>query len=129
MRYEEQKYNIFDKPRIIENRDELAELKQRERVRIWFQNMDFQRKQMVLLGDDEKLYALLTEGMEELARIGTVFVSDALKSIQVNPSPSVSVGVSLKGELLELTLESEDMPLSELIEILSSYQRKRKFSG
>lgn len=127
VRYEEQKYNIFDKPRIIENRDELAELKQRERVRIWFQNMDFQRKQMVLLGDDEKLYALLTEGMEELARIGTVFVSDALKSIQVNPSPSVSVGVSLKGELLELTLESEDMPLSELLEILSSYQRKRKF--
>ncbi len=127
VRYEEQKYNIFDKPRIIENRDELAELKQRERVRIWFQNMDFQRKQMVLFGDDEKLYALLTEGMEELARIGTVFVSDALKSIHVNPSPSVSVGVSLKGELLELTLESEDMPLSELIEILSSYQRKRKF--
>lgn len=127
VRYEEQKYNIFNKPRIIENRDELAELKQRERVRIWFQNMDFQRKQMVLLGDDEKLYALLTEGMEELARIGTVFVSDALKSIHVNPSPSVSVGVSLKGELLELTLESEDMPLSELIEILSSYQRKRKF--
>lgn len=127
VRYEEQKYNIFDKPRIIENRDELAELKQRERVRIWFQNMDFQRKQMVLFGDDEKLYALLTEGMEELARIGTVFVSDALKSIHVNPSPSVSVGVSLKGELLELTLESEDMPLSELIELLSSYQRKRKF--
>lgn len=127
VRYEEQKYNIFDKPRIIENRDELAELKQRERVRIWFQNMDFQRKQMVLFGDDEKLYALLTEGMEELARIGTVFVSDALKSIHVNPSPSVSVGVSLKGELLELTMESEDMPLSELIEILSSYQRKRKF--
>ncbi len=127
VRYEELKYNIFDKPRMIENRDELAELKQRERVRIWFQNLDFQKKQMVLEGDDEKLYALLTEGIDELARVGNIFVSDALKSIQVNPSPSVSVGVSLKGELLELTLESEDMPLSELIEILSSYQRKRKF--
>ncbi len=125
--YEELKYNILDKPRIIENRDELAELKQRERVRVWFQNMDFQKKQMVLAGDDEKLYALLTEGMEELGRVGNIFVSDALKSIQVTPSPAVSVGVSLKGELLELTLESEDMPLSELIEILSSYQRKRKF--
>lgn len=127
VRYEELKYNILDKPRIIENRDELAELKQRERVRVWFQNMDFQKKQMVLAGDDEKLYALLTEGMEELGRVGNIFVSDALKSIQVTPSPAVSVGVSLKGELLELTLESEDMPLSELIEILSSYQRKRKF--
>ena len=127
VRYEEQKYNIFDKPRMIENRDELAELKQREKVRVWFQNMDFQKKQMVIAGDDGKLYALLTEGMEELARLGSVFVSDALKSIQVTPSPAVSVGVSLKGDLLELTLESEEMPLPELIEVLSSYQRNRKF--
>lgn len=125
--YEEVKYNIFDKPRMIENRDELAELKQREKVRVWFQNMDVQKKQMILTGDDEKLYALLTEGLDELAKVGNIFVSDALKSIQVNPSPSVSVGVSLKGDLLELTLESEEMPLSELIEILSLYQRKRKF--
>ena len=127
VRYEEVKYNIFDKPRMIENRDEIAELKQREKVRVWFQNMDFQKKHMALAGDDEKLYALLSEGLDELAKLGDVFVSDALKSIQVNPSPSVSVGVSLKGDLLELTLESEEMPLPELIEILSSYQRKRKF--
>lgn len=127
VRYEEVKYNIFDKPRMIENRDELAELKQREKVRVWFQNMDSQKKHMVLTGDDEKLYALLAEGLDELAKIGNVFVSDALKSIKVKPSPAVSVGVSLKGALLELTLESEEMPLSELIEILSSYQRKRKF--
>lgn len=127
VRYGTLQYNIFDKPRMIENRDELAELKQREKVRVWFQNMDFQKKQMVIAGDDGKLYALLTEGMEELAKLGTVYVSDALKSIRVTPSPPISVGVSLKGDLLELTLESEEMPLPELIEILSSYQRNRKF--
>ncbi len=127
VRYGSFQYNIFDKPRMIENRDELAELKQREKVRAWFQNMDFQKKQMVIAGDDGKLYALLAEGMDELARLGNVYVSDALKSIQVTPSPSVSVGVSLKGDLLELTLESEEMPLPEVIEILSSYQPNRKF--
>lgn len=125
--YDELKYNILDKPRVIENRDELAELKQKEQVRLWFQNTDIYKKQMILSGDDEKLYALLTEGLEELARLGTVYVSDGLKSIQVNPAPAVSVGVSLKGELLELTLNSEEMPLSELLEILSSYQKKRRF--
>ena len=125
--YDDMKYNVCEKPRMIENRDELAELKQRELLRPWFQNMDPQKKHWLLAGDDEKMYALLTVGIEELSRLGTVFISDALKAIQVSPSPVVSVGISLKGELLELTLDSEEMPLSELVEILSSYQRKRKF--
>lgn len=125
--YEDVKYNVYEKPRVMENRDELSELKQREQVRLWFQNVDPEKKRLILTGDDEKLYVLLTEGIEELSELGTVFVSDALKAIQVYPSPGVSVGVSLKGELLELTLSSEEMPLSELVEILSSYQRKRKF--
>ena len=82
---------------------------------------------MILSGDDEKLYELLTEGMEELSQTGTVYVSDRLKSIQVNPAPAVSVGVSLKGELLELTLNSEEMPLEELLDVLASCQEKRRF--
>ncbi|MCI8484208.1 MAG: DEAD/DEAH box helicase family protein [Lachnospiraceae bacterium] len=125
--YGAQRYNIFHKPRMIENRDELSELKRREQIRRWFQNMDVEKKHMILSGDDEKLYRLLTEGIEALSRLGDIFVSDALKSIQVNPAPALSVGVSLKGELLELTLDSPEMSLSELVEILSSYQRKRKF--
>ena len=43
------------------------------------------------------------------------------------PSPHVSVGISLSGGLLELELSSEEMPLSELAEILSRYDRKRKY--
>ena len=43
------------------------------------------------------------------------------------PSPHVSVGISLAGGLLELELSCEEMPLSELAEILSRYDRKRKY--
>lgn len=125
--YDGVKYNILDKPRAIENRNELEELKKRERVGRWFQEIDKEKKQMLLAGDEERMYRFLTEGMEELPALGKVFVSDALKAIQVRPAPSVSVGVSLKGDMLELTLDSEDMPLAELVGILSSYQRKRKF--
>lgn len=125
--YDGIKYNIYDKPRILENRDEIAELKVEEQIKSWFQATDPQKKHMVLAGDDDRLYQLLTEGMEKLQKLGTVFVSDNLKAIQIVQPPTVSVGVSLKGELLELTLDSEEMPLSQLIEILSSYNRKRKF--
>ena len=125
--YDGKKYNILDKPRAIENRNELEELKQKERVSRWFQATDKQKKQMILTGDEDRMYALLNEGMDVMASLGAIFVSDALKAIQVKPSPSVAVGVSLKGNMLELTLGSEDMPLAELVEILSSYQSKRKF--
>ncbi|MEY8518000.1 DEAD/DEAH box helicase [Lachnospiraceae bacterium 29-84] len=125
--YGDLKYNVLEKPLATENRDELDELKQKEQVRRWFLEVDPKKKQMYLTKDDDKMYALLTDGMEALPQLGTVFVSDALKSVQVNPAPKVSVGVSLKGELLELSLNSEKMPLSELAEILSSYQKKRKY--
>ena len=39
----------------------------------------------------------------------------------------MNVGISLAGGILELELSCEEMPLSELAEILSRYDRKRKY--
>lgn len=125
--YGQQEYNVFDKPRVMENRDELEELKTRQRVERWFSNTDPQKKLLVIVGEEEKIYQLLAEGMEELAKIGILYVSDELGGIRLRESPAVSVGVSLKENLLELTLDSAEMPLSELVEILSAYQRRRRF--
>ena len=125
--YGEKKYNVYEKPKILDNRDELEELKTRQKVLSWFGNVDPQKKQMVIVGDEDKLYELLAEGMAALSGVGAVYVSDELKSMEIRQSPAISVGVSLKEDLLELTLESPEMPLSELVEILSAYQRKRKF--
>ena len=56
-----------------------------------------------------------------------VYISDALKKINIAPAPKVAVGVSLSGDLLELKMTAGDMPRSELLEILSKYNRKKKF--
>lgn len=125
--YGEQRYNVFEKLRILDRRDELEELKAREQVKVWFQNVDPQKNQMILTDDEERLYQFLTQGILEISKVGTVYVSDAMKSLEVRETPQVSVGVSLKGNLLELTLESQEMPLAELVEILSAYKRRRKF--
>ncbi|NBH13481.1 helicase [Lachnospiraceae bacterium] len=125
--YEERKYNVCEKPRMLEYRDELEELKAREEAGVWFQNIDPQKKQMILTEDEERLYQFLTQGIAALSEIGSVYISDALKSMEVREAPPVSVGVSLKGNLLELTLESQELPLPELVKILSAYKRKRKF--
>ena len=55
------------------------------------------------------------------------FVSDRLKAIRVIPSPKVSVGVSLAENVLELHLNPGNFGMEELAEILSKYDRKKKF--
>ncbi len=126
-RYGDKKYNVCDKPKMLDNRDELDELQARQKVLRWFSYTDPQKKQMLIAGDEEKMYQLLTEGVEAMSQIGVLYISDGLAGIRIKESPMISVGVSLKEELLELTLDSPEMPLSELMEVLSAYRRKRKF--
>lgn len=126
-RYGDKKYNVSDKPKTLDNRDELDELQARQKVLRWFSHTDPQKKQMLIAGDEEKMYQLLTEGVEAMSQIGVLYISDGLAGIRIKESPMISVGVSLKEELLELTLDSPEMPLSELMEVLSAYRRKRKF--
>ncbi len=80
---------------------------------------------MVLADDEDRMYELLSEGVEKLQLIGEVYVSDALKRKEY--TPKVTVGLSLAGEKLEITMTSEEMSQDELFEVLSRYQRKKKF--
>ena len=62
-----------------------------------------------------------------MQQFAEVYISDALKKINIAPAPKVAVGVSLSGDLLELKMTAGDMPRSELLEILSKYNRKKKY--
>lgn len=81
----------------------------------------------LLANDESALYQFLTDGITSLQELGTVFVSDNLRKLSVRPAPKVSVGVSLAGDMLNLSLDAEGMDADELAEILSRYDRKRKF--
>lgn len=125
--YGDKKYNVCDKPKALDNRDELDELKARQKALRWFSHTDPQKKQMAIAGDEEKMFQLLAEGVEAMSQIGVLYISEKLAGIRIKEAPAVSVGVSLKEELLELTLDSPQMPISELMEVLSAYRRKRRF--
>ena len=85
-------------------------------------------EQCAVIADDEEMeYEFLTEGILALQAVGEVFISDALKRIEVRNSPKVTVGVSLSGNLLELSMTAGDISKEELIDILSRYNKKKKF--
>ncbi len=95
--------------------------------RFFYPNVDPDIPTCFPYDDDDALYALLTSGTEALARYGDVFVSDVLKRITVRPTPAIVVGVSVRSELLDITVSSTGMSLSEMGTYLDSFRRKRHF--
>lgn len=81
----------------------------------------------MIAADENSLYEFLTDGIGFLQNLGHVYVSDALRKISVRPSPKVSVGVSLSGDMLNMTLEAEGMSKEDLADILGRYDRKKKY--
>jgi hypothetical protein len=56
-----------------------------------------------------------------------VFVSDALKRLKIISAPKVAVGVAITGDIMNLSMTSDDISREQLLEILSKYNRKKKF--
>ncbi|MEG1946204.1 MAG: SNF2 helicase associated domain-containing protein [Lachnospiraceae bacterium] len=120
-------YSVYDKSTDMLKRDMVREAEVAELVSSYCNAYDEKEKQMVISEDEDLLYELLTEGIARLQQEAEVYVSEQLKRMQVMDTPKVSIGVSLSGDLLQLNLTAGEMPKEQLIEILSKYNRKKKF--
>lgn len=77
-------------------------------------------------GDDAE-YLVLSEGVGELLRIGEVNCTEQFQSLHIRRKVPVKVGVSVSGNLMNLSIESEDVSLKELAAILKSYKQKKRY--
>ena len=96
----------------------------------YFDKLDTQKKALVLVADsytDDKLYVFLAEKTGYLSTIGDVFVSDAIKAVRIEKRLKVTLGVSVVSDFLELSMVPETLTPDELSEILSQYDKRRKY--
>ncbi len=127
--YGEEKYNLVE-PASAEQgyRDVERENVTVGVLRRYFSVVDRIRGMYVLAEKDEdSVYNLVSEGIAVFQQMGHVYITEALKLMKVYRSPRVSVGVSLNEGMLDITLQSERFTPKELAEILSGYQRKKRF--
>lgn len=79
-------------------------------------------------GESEDLiYQFLEQGIERLTELGEVQVTDRFRRLTLHSAPKVSVGVSIESQLMNLTISSDQIPPQELLAILGSYRKRRKF--
>ena len=110
-------------------RDELQEERVVSAIREFFPRYNPDRKGFESLGEfpEEELYGILTEGIPLLNRYGEVKGTEAFRMNSVRPVPQVRVGVSIESGIMDISILSKDITPEELLKVLSSYRRKKKY--
>ncbi len=79
------------------------------------------------ISEEQHVGALLFGGLEALREIGEVFTTSNFDKLLNAPSPKVSLGLSIDGNLLNMDVSPSDIDRDELVAVLKSYRRKKRF--
>ena len=93
----------------------------------YFSYWEDESGELVIRGDEDALYQVLSEGMPQFQEVGEVWLSESVRHLRVLPPPEVSMGVSLGGGWLDLKIETAGIDPAEFLQVLSEYRQKKKY--
>ncbi len=79
-----------------------------------------------LLSGDDAVYDFLTDGIQAYRDRGEVFITQKLRSMEVQPRVA-SVGVSVSDGFLSLVFDTGDFPTTELEDLYASMLQRRRY--
>jgi superfamily II DNA or RNA helicase len=77
--------------------------------------------------DEDAMYYVLKNGVDRLMALGTVNSTDSFRRLTFRNKLKVRVGVSVQSDIMNLDISSDDVSREELIDILNSYKKKKKY--
>ena len=125
--YGDDKYNVLQKIEPGEVRDLGEEMRVRTLVEPYFNEYGLGQTIFILSHNEDMLYQLISSGLQRLSEYMSIYTTEHFRGMKVVSSPSVSVGVALKSDLLELQIHSDEMSREELAYLLTRYDRKKKY--
>lgn len=128
-RYGDYEFNCFESPRseefiIVRNKEEEYEV-----MRL-LEQLDFESHSTFYhLKNDNSIYEFLTGRIHDLQAVASLYYSDSFKKLGIKNSSSFKVGLRISNDidLLEMDLESDDIPQEELKALFRSFQLKKKY--
>jgi hypothetical protein len=132
-KYDGQDYSVLDfckENTVIEGfRDRLRETEAGELAQSYFPMLVSTEDGELLVSDNDEdmAYRILDEGVSALMEIGEVHCTDRFKSRNIRRKVKISVGVSVKSEIMDLEVSADSLSPEELLDILSSYRLKKKY--
>lgn len=77
--------------------------------------------------DEDRIYRVMTEGVDEILRLGEVRCTDSFRNKRVIRRVKARVGVSVSDGLLELEVSADGLEQRELLDLLQSYRKKKRY--
>ena len=92
-----------------------------------FPEIDLEKEEFHCGDSEETVFHVLESGIDRLLTLGEVHTTDRLRNMNIRRKTKIKVGVSVESDIMNLSVSSEDMDQEELLQILRSYQRKKKY--
>ena len=73
------------------------------------------------------MYRVAENGVAALASLGEVLCTDRFRGCHVVRRVQTAVGVSVSSGMLDLKIDTGDIPPEELVDLLYSYRQKKKY--
>ena len=129
VRYGSDLFQVHFSPMVREGvlRDPDQELRVEKEIKQYFPTIDPGKACFRAANDEEHLINILIGGVEALSRLGEVKGSEAFQRIQIRSAPQTRFTVSLESDLLELSVQTKDLSEQELLELLASYEKKKRW--
>ncbi|MCD8012315.1 MAG: DEAD/DEAH box helicase [Lachnospiraceae bacterium] len=108
-------------------RDTFSEREVLEVVRDYFSIADRSADEFLCGEEEGALYRLLLDGVTELMKYGEVQCSEEFRKLRLIRHSKLNVAVSLRSGLLDLDIASDTLSPEELLDVLASYRRKKRF--
>ncbi len=93
----------------------------------FFPQADSSRLMYTADAGEENLIRILIDGVAVLGRYGEVKGSEVFERVHVRPAPQTRFSVEIEGGLLDLSIRTKDMTQTELLELLDSYRKRKRW--
>lgn len=98
------------------------------KILVAIENSGFEKSPVkYIMTDEDKIFEFLTSGVNTLTALCEVNISDDFKKINVKYPRTMSMGVKLESNLIDIEINKLEFDTSELKDILASYKRKKKY--
>lgn len=108
-------------------RDTIQEDRVQTAIQRYFPTWIPEKQSFATFFTDEEMFSFLQGGLSLLENYGTVHGTDAFRRHRIRKVTPVKVGVSVDSNIVNLELTSGELSPDELLEVMESYQKKKRF--
>ena len=107
--------------------DKRQEGRVRDAVKGFFPSIDLPNGKYAREKTDDNVYEVLNDGVNTLLNYGDVHATEKFEKLKLRNVPQISVGVKMNSNLLDLQVHPQELTPKELLELLESYRKKKKY--